>query len=368
MSASDVVPQVLVHVDTEKWGPRKAELVNLVAALQMGGSNPVPLGRKILVATGRTVRQAAHDHETLMLLADGLWERDPKTKTKKWRPGHQVLMRWKGTGTRPDCWAVADPARWRRVPWTVRREVVVERFSSPLPGGAVRLWTESAGQSPTQWTPAPDIDAQPATETSTDLSVDDRSTRKLHRSTSAQAHAQNPGLNGPQAHDDSAALSKPLGSDTPSLTPPADTSEGVRECLDDQDQNQDPGKVLLEAVTAAAKTPIFGTPADRIRQAGRDHREHLDELLAFAATLGWVLKASGAADAVEGKARALAGVRDRQKQPGTQERIDACPRCDAKGLILLPDDSVMRCDHAPDDPTFGMGFGLRSASPSEDPA
>lgn len=277
MSVSALVPRILHHVDVEKWGPRKAELLTYIANFQGGGPNPVPLGRRTLLALGRTPRQAKYDHEEVLLglAADG------------------VLMRWRGTGTRPDAWAVAELARWRKIPWTTPRRDVLKRFSRPLPDAAVSLWPDRAGQrgSSGQITPLSTAGA------GTSLSVDHLATTARHLATSAQPERESEGVPGHNS-----TTSKPPSPSysesefTPSLGLPQGESESAQ---------AEPGNKLLQAARSAARTSIMGVMADRIREVGRQNTDRIDELIQFASTLRWAVTASGVVQALEAHADSL---------------------------------------------------------------
>lgn len=277
MSVSALVPRILHHIDVEKWGPRKAELLTYIANFQGGAPNPVPLGRRTLLALGRTPRQAKYDHEEVLLglAADG------------------VLMRWKGTGTRPDAWAVAELARWRKVPWTTPRRDVLKRFSRPLPDAAVSLWPDRAGQTGSSGQiSTPSAPSEPTTS-----SVDRLATTARHLATSAQPEREIGGSPGHNSTDGSPPSPSYSESEfTPSLGPPQGGSES---------EHADPGNKLLQAARSAARTSIMGVMADRVRAVGRTNPDRIDQLMEFAATLRWAVTASGVVQALEAHADSL---------------------------------------------------------------
>lgn len=288
MPVSAFVPRILAHIDVERWGPRKAELLTLVAAFQGDGPNPVPLGRRTLLALGRSPRQAKYDHEEVLvaLASDG------------------VLMRWRGTGTRPDAWAVAELARWRHIPWTTPRREVLKLFSRPLPDAAVSLWPDRAGQRRSSG----QIEPRNGASAGIGLSVDDLATPARPLATSAPVER---GFGPPPGHNDTAPerpspcfYESESGSKDP--LPHSLRREGGRERSDPSD----PGNQLLAAVAAAvgSNTALIGEVNDRIRAVGRLHAEHLADLLAFTKGLGWIRTGTGAAQAVEERARVLAAV------------------------------------------------------------
>ncbi len=112
--------------------------------------------------------------------------------------------------------------------------------------------------------------------------------------------------------------------------------------------------MLLAAVVANhAGEWIGGSYADRIRRVGRSRPADLPRLLAFAARLGWVRTAAEAARQVETFGLVLEQSPDGRRS-AAQAEIDACGRCDHKGLILLEDLTVMRCDHTSDSEGVGV--------------
>lgn len=337
---AEQVTQVLEHIDLERWGYRKAELVRLVAILQEG-PNPVPLGRQMLMAMGRTHRQARYDHELLVRLSED-----------------RVLIRWRGQGRQPDSWAVGPVEGWRQIRWITPRREVIRAFSSPLPGAAVALWTKTAGQ-PCRSGP---IDPENGWSTTTDPRSNHWSTTQQPLDPTQRATLESPVDMVHNATAPSAASPSSFDSEfTPSL-PPSQAGTGRGSEGGSADQGQDPGEVLLAAVVANHGGEwIGGEYADRIRRVGRARPALLPQLLAYAGKLQWVKRASEAARQMELQLAALDQTPDARRSRA-QSEIEACPRCDHKGLIWLPDDTVTRCDHVPHDEDQDVGLGLSDRS------
>jgi hypothetical protein len=312
------VAQVLEHIDVKRWGWRKAELVQLIATLQTG-PNPVPLGRKILQALGRSDRQSRYDHELLLGLVDD-----------------RVLMRWRGEGRRPDCWAVTSVERWRGVRWTTPRREVIRLFSCPIPDAAVVLWTKTAGQASRSGPIDPLIGAL----AESGLSVKPWSTTPRPLDTTPRLLQGKPVDMVHNTTDDPAPSPSYLDSEfTPSLGPSEQREGGSADPRIEQGADR-----LLKAARAAAKTQIFGAPADRIRAVARAHPDRVEALVAFAAAqLGWVKAATTAVGLIESHAQALV------ESPTT---ID--PEARARGLRRH---IATLADYCPDDQTLP---GLRA--------
>lgn len=280
MTNVQTVDQVLDHIDLDRWGYRKAELVRLVAALQEG-PNPAPLGRKLLMAMGRTGRQARYDHDLLIGLVED-----------------RVLIRWRGEGRRPDCWAVTDVERWRGIRWVTPRRDVIRAFSSPLPGAAVALWTKRAGQA-RRCVPKEGLNEAVA---DAGLSVNPWSTTPRPLDTTPRVTGESPvdmvhNTTAPEGPSPSL-----LKSDlTHSLTP--QQSEGVR----DSAAAQRPAGRLLAAVRQAVRTEVFGKPAERIMAVGIEYPELVEDLIRYARGMGGVKTATGAAGLIESQADMLHG-------------------------------------------------------------
>lgn len=266
------LPQLLEHIDVERW-ERPAQLLRLIDVLREG-PNPVPLSRQILRAAGRTDRQAKYDHQVLVRLA----ERD------------RVLMRWRGSGRRPDSWQIADPTRWRNVPWISRRRDVISAFCGLGPDEAVVLWTKRAARAVGLGTNTPLLEAL----CEAGLSVNLRSTTPRHMSTTPQVEG---GFDPLYVHN-ATALSGPIpitsSSEIHSLPNPP-TAEGGSEGFETK---PDPGNMLLSVVQETVESAVFGPPAERIRGVGRRHPDRMEELYDFARSLKWVRTGTGAAKAI----------------------------------------------------------------------
>lgn len=329
MPIEQMIPKIFAHVDLDKWGTRRPELVILVAELQAGGANPVPLGKQILAAMGRTARQARQDHARLVELAEI----------------HQVLTRWRGAGRTPDAWAVTDVSRWRKIPWRGSRRHVVHAFSSPLPGAAVDLWAISPGQ---PWSRGP-LDPEFDLETDTvSRSGGGASTPRQGASTPRPPREKVPS-GGIYATESSAPLSMPLTSSYEEVSSSSSSEE--------EEHLRSQTKALGLAIAAQIGKPnLFAGPLHTVETVVRRHPGRGAELAALVAALGGIFGPQEAADTFAAQAdRAAAegwpGVRppvslydwypeidDTQPDPSGSERI-AQLRSQLRSRITDPGDA-----------------------------
>ena len=349
MASSYGVPQVLEHVDLARW-ERAAQLLQLVDALQQG-PNPVPLGTQFFVAAGRSARQAKYDVELLGQLAEQHCDAGGLGARCRTRHAYRVLIRWAGSGSRPDAWGVAPLEGWRRVPWITPRRDVLRAFSASEPDVAVGAWTKSPGQ---PWERGR-LNPHSGPEMVGVLSVNQPATLPRHLSTLPRAERE---IGGPTGHAPTATSgSSPCFLDSenpPSLPSPTDAGRGRERGGSESRPGEDPAAVLLTAVVANhAGDWIGGAYADRIREVGRSRPGDLDRLVAFAGRLGWVRTAAEAARQIEQYAAVL-DQSPEGRRAVVQAEIDSCGRCDHHGLILLDNMTVMRCDHTPDDEQPGV--------------
>lgn len=273
MTNVQTVDQVLDHIDLERWGYRKAELVRLVAALQEG-PNPAPLGRKLLMAMGRTGRQARYDHDLLVGLVDD-----------------RVLIRWRGEGRRPDCWAVTDVERWRGIRWVTPRRDVIRAFSSPIPGAAVALWTKRAGHAsrcvPTEALNEAVGDAG--------LSANRWSTTPRPLDTTPR-----PTLGKPvdMVHNTTAGGGAVYASRSLTRSSSSSSQEEEEGTIATEAE-----KRLVRAVATAIGVPdLWGAPLRAVLGAARAHPERVEALIAWCPSLSGVKSPARAAQLVDGAA------------------------------------------------------------------
>lgn len=317
MPLVSVLGQILEHVDLERW-ERPAQMLRLVATLQEG-PNPVPLGRQLLEATGRTARQAKYDHEVLVRLA----ERD------------RVLMRWRGEGRRPDSWALASIEKWRHVPWVTPRRDVLRAFLSPVPDEAVALWAKRAAQAVELGTDTPLLEAL----SKAGLSVNLRATTPRHRSTTPPLPGETGlglGHNATEPADSHHAYRSSLTSfENFSLTAGSERERSVPE--------KQAGERFRQVLEAKMGAETYGRLAAQVVDFGARYAERIDELLALVATVPPETKL------IVGALPYLAEAMGRARSaPAGAD----CGRCEGKGIVELPDGSFTRCDHRPlDGPT-----------------
>lgn len=329
MPIEEQIPKVLEYVNIAKWGERRARTLRLVAQLSMPGYL-VEIGPELLaVATDRSIRQAKYDHGVMKELAGE----------------YRVLHRRAGSGRRPDAWSINPVSAWRGVPFVPSRSVVLRLFCGPESAEGVALWYKTAGQAVALRTGRGQIQgfADPL------LSVNHLSSTPQHLSSTPQVERGETGQ--PVLYATASAPPSPfelLSEFTPSLSP----SDPQRES-ESEDDNVEAGRRLLEAVRASVRTPVTGTMAGRIVRVGQAHPEMVDALADYArAHLGWVKTAVKAAELIEEEVGRLGAVVAANAERAARARAVAdCPRCDHKGLVLLDDCTVMRCDHEVPAPT-----------------
>lgn len=285
MAIEQVIPEIIRKINIEKWGERRAAVVELVAQLSIPGYwveiDPLTLQ----AALGRDPRMAHYDHDAMVALTD---------------PAHRVLSRRAGGGHRPDAWRVNCVCRWRNVPFKSSRKKVISDFCScrrkddmvqmfNRAARAVALMTSESLDRPTS-TPDP--------------RTDDLVSAPHHLSSNPQAQRvvglePGNGATEPERSSPSSLLSE----NPPSLSPP----EGVSERGVAAKPESDLGTVLLAAVRTAVRrnTDVTGRHAGRVRDVGRSRPDLLDALISHARTLDWVKTGSGAAEAMEGELERL---------------------------------------------------------------
>ena len=279
-----LVAQVWPVIDLDKWD-RPGPLVWLVGQLSSPPC-PAPIDPEVIrIGLERSPEQAKYDHRVMVRLA----ERD------------RVLIRWPGRGRRPDAWLInPDLTRWRNVPWVPSRAAVLRLFSGPEFRNCVPLWGERAGQS--LWMRGDRPLAEPVQPSNRTLGVRP-STAHDHPTTARptlKSEARSP-HNGTPVE---AAFPYRSESENHSLTT-SPNEEGVRECV--EQSQTDGGAVLLAAVRSAVKanTHVGGRFADRLREIGRDHPEHLEALVYFSNGMGWVKTAVETVRQIEGELERL---------------------------------------------------------------
>lgn len=319
MPLISVLGQVLEHIDLDRW-ERPAQMLRLIATLQEG-PNPVPLGRQLLEATGRSARQAKYDHEVLVRLAD----RD------------RVLMRWRGEGRRPDSWAVAPIEKWRHVPWITPRRDVLRAFSSPLPDEAVALWAKRAAQAVELGTDTPLLKALSASG----LSVNLRATTPRHMSTTPPLPGETP-LGSVHNATDPAA---PVNAFSSSLTTFENYSLPTGSERERSVPETEAGEKLRRALEAKMGAHVYGRLAAQVVEFGASYAPRIDELLALVATIPPETRLI--VGALPYLAEAMS--RPRPASPGKD-----CNRCHGKGVVELEDGSAARCEHRPLDGPTGI--------------
>lgn len=289
------VNEVLMWVDVDRWGPRKAQLVALVEELSAGTSLPVPVGRADLVEMGRTADQAKHDHRRLCELADD-----------------RVLRRWRGSGRQPDCWQI-NPAvdNWRAVTWNAPRRTVMSFFFGRASGRTVALRGIGPGQALRRGALPPLQEGSGGGP----LSEDRRPPTKRHCPPTQQITLTTEVPLPPYATDRSAPdyafkrlnyiQSVQRQTDRPTEEPQAQQKPGETD-KDGQYSQGDPGVTLLEAVRAVVSFPVWGSPADRIRELARSHPERVGDLVETARTLEWCKTPAGVLQALQAVAEARA--------------------------------------------------------------
>lgn len=315
MTFALAVPQILEHVDVTRWGKRKSELLRLVAVLQEG-PNLVPLGRKLLVATGRSARQAKYDHDVLVGLHHD-----------------RVLTRARGAGRLPDCWGINDLNRWRGIPWLSSRREVMAAFSSPLPDAAVALWAERAGRAVGLGTVTPIIEAL----ADAGLSVNLLPTTPRHLSTTPQApldpgpptvHYGTPGA-------DSLNAFEVLRTSSSSLRPNQEEEE------EDSGQGK-AGQQLRARVETKLGKPVFGSPALELDRLAFEHAGELDRLLRLVDGAGGIMYPAGMIQYLRARIVEPEPVVTR---PAGHPRD--CPICEGQGTVIVeegPHVFARRCD------------------------